>query len=172
MLPPKRLCHKLKATKFGYGSKLVFGFWCLDTLNDMSIVSIYNIDIDLVKIKSIGGHSHMVEAKGNVILLHCKGMKHMIGVFHILRVTKNLLSMVWPIINRGCYLAIYFCYDWHLELVKCWCLWRGICSCCLHMLELIMFLFFGEKLTFGNYCLEASLVVQCSSVNKSRRGET
>jgi hypothetical protein len=33
------------------------------------------------------------------------------------------------------------------------------------------FLFFGEKLTFGNYCLEASLVVQCSG-NKSGRGKT
>jgi len=31
---------------------------------------------------------------------------------------------------------------------------------------------FGENLTFDNYCLEASLVFQCSSVNKSGRGET
>lgn len=36
----------------------------------------------------------MVEGKGNVILLHCKGMKHIIDVPHVLRVTKNLLSMV------------------------------------------------------------------------------
>lgn len=31
----------------------------------------------------------MVEGKGNVILLHCKGMKHIIDVPHVLRVTKT-----------------------------------------------------------------------------------
>jgi len=55
--------------------RMQVGIWILvpyDTLSDISIVSIYNINFGLVKIESIGGHSHMVEGKGNVILLHYK----------------------------------------------------------------------------------------------------
>jgi len=78
---------------------------------DANTLTCMKRNLKTMKIKSIGGHSHLVEGKGDAFVSYDGKMKQIHDVFFVPRATKKLLS-IRAIIDKGCFVIF--------GMFRCW----------------------------------------------------